>query len=204
MGRRQTSEHLQAVTDLWRRHLLRIGWEKANAAGDARILAGVLGVSDNKADASQRRRWEKATKELRAAMPAAGDGPGRSHVLDEWIGRHLVRPGPDLLIPEETRRAALARVRDAHRRQARVGQDIRSARIEMRAEVWTTLKAIRTTLQAQAARRISLGAALEKIIEAYHETPPPPVARKTPDRTRQRTSQEPDLFARLGPGKPSG
>jgi hypothetical protein len=203
MGRRQSLEHRQAVTADWRRRLLRIAWGKTSVVLEARQFAGMLRVSYDEADPGLRRRWEKAAKEVRAVVPAVGEVPDRPDALDEWIERHFVRRGEDLLVPPDVRRAALAHARDVHRRQARADQEIRSARIEMRADAWATLEAIRTRLQAHGPRKLSLGAALEKIITAYDEKTQPPVARKRSDLTRQGAGPEGDLFAGLGSDEPS-
>jgi hypothetical protein len=87
--------------------------------------------------------------------------------------------------------------------QARADQEIRSARIEMRADARVSLEAIRNRFNAQAPRRLSLGAALEKIIAAYDEKTRPPVARKRFARPRQETGPEGDLLAGLGSDEPS-
>jgi hypothetical protein len=207
MGRRHTPEHHQAVVDDWRRRLLAIPWGKAGAAGAARLL--IMAVGGEFADSHRQppERHTAAARTLQAAMLAVGDARDRPDAVDAWIDRHLVRQGADLLIPEELRRTAFARARDAHRRQAHAGEGLHSARIEMRQAGWNALREIRARLEADGSTKLSLGAALEQIIAAHDSKARSTVRRKTSGQTQRNRPAAGDLFAAMeaeNPPAPQG
>ncbi len=195
MGRRVDPEHQQAISEDWRRRLLAIAWGKGGAPADARLLVESIGVVVGAEDADSRRRLETAARDLRAAVSAVSDPPVRPDPLDAWVYRHLVRRGPALLVPEDMRRATLARARDARRRRARSDQKIHAARVEMSAEAWRMLQAHRERLQTRETRKLSLGATLEIIIAAYDGWSTSAVPRKRVSSGRDRAAAEGDLFA---------
>lgn len=200
MGRPHSPGHLQSVIEAWRERLLAIPvarWERAGAARS--LAAAVLGRGLTSSD-PQWRRYATAAKDLGCAIRAAEADAARPDPLDAWIKRHLVLQGTALLIPEEMRRAALARVRDTHRRRTRAEEGVRAARIEMRQAAWDKLELIRAQLQQNESNQLlSLGATLERVVAAYDAGLRPPAPRKRLAARHQ--AMEPDLLTELEPGR---
>jgi hypothetical protein len=181
MGRGNFPEHYQWVLDDWRCRLLAVAWRRGGG-GNAQMLAVTIGIDSRASDSSRSRRLREAAKVLLPAIAAASEGSARPDALDAWIDQHLVRRGRELLISEGVRRTALARARDVRRRQTHADRGLRSARIEMLAESWAKLEAIRAELGAGTVGKVTLGAALEHIIAAYGSKP----LSSTPNRARGR------------------
>ena len=145
MGRPISSERNQTLIDQWRRRILAVRWDAIRPTQGFRRFVSVLGFDPAEIDAELKNRLKAALEELRAVCIGLGednrtDQP--SAALDAWIDRHLVAHGDDLLISDQRRRALLARLRDQDRRRSHSERGLRSARIELPANSWQTLKLI--------------------------------------------------------------
>ena len=156
------------------------------------MLALTIGIDWTATDAIQQKRLKAAANSLRAAVEATSLASARPDQLDDWIDRHLVRLGSELLLPAALRRTTMARVREGHRRQVHGDKGQRSARIEMSQEGWMKLRGVRAELAAARRQNVTLGHALEHVIAAHG------LNRKKSDRRRNTDDgQTSDLLSML-------
>jgi hypothetical protein len=208
MGRRISDKHHQALADGWRRSLVAVNWVLRGSASNARRLAVEIGLDPAKIFPERRLRFQQALEKLAPALSAAGTGGARDvrpDALDAWIEQHLLRRGPDLLIPENVRRASLARQRDTHRRSSHSEAGLHSARIEMPEASWKKLKSIQSHLgrgrqnEEAPSRKVTLGLALARVIDAYFEGLAATKPKKGNRRGDPAASGHADLLASLTP-----
>jgi hypothetical protein len=172
MGRPISAEHYQALRDEWRGQLLAVEWRATVPISDVLRLAHTIGTDPSGIDAAERSHLKRALKGLRAALLTLGENGKEGQcpdALDDWIDRHLLVRGHDLLIPEARRRAMLVRCRDGARRQRHAEEGMHSARVEMREEAWAKLRLIMPEFQKLTSGKVSLGQALERVINAHFE-----------------------------------
>jgi hypothetical protein len=163
-------QHYQSLIANWRRRLLAVDWQTAGLANGVRQLVALIGIDQSTIDVGLGARLRIAVKELQDAVASSRsidqpDGP--TDVLDAWIARYLLQEGDRLLVPVGLRRAWLARQRDSVRRERHTAKGIQAKRIEMRAESWETLRWILPQVRQHPGENLSLGKALERMIDAY-------------------------------------
>jgi len=186
--RPQSPHHHRAVVGYWRNRLVSFEWPARNGPAAEGLLAVALS-SDQTKGKGTKASGVPVRELLRAIADVRTSGdPAR---LNDWIDRYLVQRGDDLLIGESVRRAVMARARDAHRRQTHKANSLHSARIEMSKATWSKLAAIRRGMERAGEERVSLGAALESIVNAYR---PRAATRKKAARAPATQS---DLLSRL-------
>jgi hypothetical protein len=170
MTRHVSTQHYQALVAEWRRKLGLVDWEAIGLASAICQMISLIGIDPIEIDRSHRARIGIAVKELRQAAAASRKTEqlgGQPDSLEAWIGRYLLKEGDTLLIPDEVRRAWLARQRDSGRRERRMAQGIQANRIEMRVETWRALRRILPRLKRRPDETLTLGSAIERLIEIY-------------------------------------
>jgi hypothetical protein len=166
VSRPQSPHHHRAVIGYWRGRLLSFEWPGRSGLAAEALLAAAL--SSGQSEGKGTKAIDGPVRELLRAIAGVRES-GDPARLDDWIDRYLVQRGENLLVGEAVRRAIMARVRDAHRRQAHKAKSLHSARIEMSKAAWDKLAAIRRDMQGDGEERVSVGVALESIVSAYRQ-----------------------------------
>lgn len=179
MGRTISAAHRDELIAYWDERLR--GCAPTGLALRRLLCPGEAGRGN--ADADTARRFTRAAAALRAA-----DGTAARRA---WIDRFLVTRGPDLLVDERRRRAALTTVRDRARRNRRKAADRHVVQVVLGTADLRTLRS-----HAQAIRCNSLSDAIVHLIRKSVGVRPR--AGKTSS-----DASTPDLFSAPKPGGPA-
>ena len=175
MGRTLSDAHLDALIGYWHARLR----DCAPTGPALRRLLRPETANQAVPDAATARQFARAAATLRAAEGESG--------RRAWILRFLVDLGPDLLIDEPRRRAALATVRDRARRDRRREAERHVVQVVLGAADLRRLRSF-----AEGARCGSLS---EAVVRLIRDAAGVPRRRKSPP-----ASSTADLFAAPQPG----
>ncbi len=171
MARPVSSKHSKQLTGEWTERLRGHTWQGLGSAKEVRQLISVLGIGESGLSPDFRKRARIAVVELASALSPRTTADSKAYEpdskLSEWIVRHLLSKGDTLLISETQRIAMLARQRDAARRSNHVDRGLQAKTVEMPAEAWDRLSALRPRLQKAIDKHVSLGMAIERLVNAY-------------------------------------
>ena len=162
MGRKTSAVRLDALVSNWAALVRGMARSGRDLKQGHKKLAALCGLDPAELSAAQASQLKTAIRELAAIMRSrpgeAGLGSG-ADTFEAWIRRRFVVPGPDLLVSDERRRAQLTSLRDQDRRVRQAARGRQGIRIEMRAETWAKLKALKAEFGLP-----SLGATVQHLV----------------------------------------
>lgn len=169
MGRPVKSENLQSLKEEWSRRLRAVAWSTGGSASDLKRLTKIISRDPDDLDAASRAKLRDAAIELAAAISADGsESAGCRNALGRWVVNRLLTRGSQLLIPEQRRVQLLARQRDMQAQQTKLKKGLRAATVTMSQTAWSKLEAIRCSGATHTSSSVTLGAAIERLINEHH------------------------------------